>query len=500
MSISLRAALEHPSLSLAEPVLLTGQEHTARPVRWVHSSEVLDIAPLLRGGELLLTGGLVLSEAPPERQRRYIRELASRGVTGVAVETTEDNTELPDALVDEAYQQEFALIRLGRTVPFVEVTESINALLINDSVHRLRIADSLSDELSAQLTSGSDLQGLVETLATSTDAEITVCDESGEPLAAAPASPRTPEERAKAFEAPITVHGMVAAMLTLHPGPDADPTVVEAALDRAPQSLGLALLRTRPPAPSNRATRALFRALRQPDQVTTEFLPLVEASELTSVGTFVAAVSADSDRGHPGAAEQAMRRRGRQVLSHLDEGELLAIVALPSENPDHARRALIDDIRQTYDPGSRFPVIAVGPLARSAERLPHTVTEARRCLEPNLLDAAAHGVIDAGSCSIRRLTHRLGANTILQDFIEEQLGGILEQPPQSRDRLLHTLEVFFDCAANKTEAAHRLHLRRQTLYQRIAKLSHCIGRDITESESLAGLQVAVRLWRGLGRG
>ncbi len=32
------------------------------PVRWVHPSELADIAPLLRGGDLVLTTGIALPE------------------------------------------------------------------------------------------------------------------------------------------------------------------------------------------------------------------------------------------------------------------------------------------------------------------------------------------------------------------------------------------------------------------------------------------------------
>lgn len=84
MSIELGAALEYQSLKSAEPprFLNNVPEALNRPVRWVHSSEVLDIAPLLSGGELLLSGGQALAGVTAERQADYVRELAARG--GVA--------------------------------------------------------------------------------------------------------------------------------------------------------------------------------------------------------------------------------------------------------------------------------------------------------------------------------------------------------------------------------------------------------------------------------
>lgn len=79
MPILLGAALEYQSLRSAEPNLLNDvPEALSRPVRWVHSSEVLDIAPLLSGGELLLSGGQALAGVTAERQADYVRDLAAR--------------------------------------------------------------------------------------------------------------------------------------------------------------------------------------------------------------------------------------------------------------------------------------------------------------------------------------------------------------------------------------------------------------------------------------
>ena len=45
-------------LRSADPVVVAGHDHLDRPVRWVHSTELVDIGPLLRGGDLVLTTGI----------------------------------------------------------------------------------------------------------------------------------------------------------------------------------------------------------------------------------------------------------------------------------------------------------------------------------------------------------------------------------------------------------------------------------------------------------
>src|SRR5258708_4291901 len=54
--------------------LASGAESAAAHVRWVHSTELLDPTPWLKGGELLLTTGLQLDG--PKSQREFIARLA----------------------------------------------------------------------------------------------------------------------------------------------------------------------------------------------------------------------------------------------------------------------------------------------------------------------------------------------------------------------------------------------------------------------------------------
>ena len=476
--MSLRDALRHPSLAAAEPVLWTGTDEI--PVRWVHSSEVIELAHLLRGGELVLTAALVLAGATEAQQRRYVRELVARGVTAVAVETSEA---LPEPVLDEARRREFPLIQLRRTVPFVEIAENINGLLLNESVHRLRLADSLSDELSERLTSGADLRDLVDCLASRLRAAVSVRDCAGSLLAGTAVDPATPETR----EAPIAVRHVVSAVLAVGPGPETDPALLEAALDRAPQSLALALLRTRPSDVDSDATRSFFHAVEEPERAVAPLARLAAPTRLAGAHFCTAVVSS----GHAGALEQAMRRRGRVVLSRLSREEALSIVALPDDRPEHARLTLLTDLRQAAGEHRA----AVGLLARGVEQLPRVVAEARRCLE--LPRTAREPVIDAAECAVERLVSRLRDREALRDYVGEQLGALLDQEPATRDRLLSTLVAFFDSGGNKTATARHLHLQRQTLYQRLDRLSGLLERDLTAPSALPALHVAVRLWQAL---
>ncbi len=130
MSLTLREILAFDVLDEAGAEVLTCADRLDRPVRWVHSSEIYEIGPLLSGGELLLTTGLGLAGADAGACRHYVRELAERGVAAVAVEVGRSLPEVPYALVDESRRRQLPLVALRRVVPFIRITEAANTAIV----------------------------------------------------------------------------------------------------------------------------------------------------------------------------------------------------------------------------------------------------------------------------------------------------------------------------------------------------------------------------------
>lgn len=123
--------LELPAVRRADPVLRVGQDALGRPVRWVHVSEVSDIAPLLDGGELILTTGIALPDTA-EELARYAADLDAVGVAALAVELGRRyRTELPPELVDAARAVRLPLVELRREAPFVAVTQAVHTLILD---------------------------------------------------------------------------------------------------------------------------------------------------------------------------------------------------------------------------------------------------------------------------------------------------------------------------------------------------------------------------------
>ena len=214
----LRDVLNDPTLADAHPVVLAGAGNLDRPVTWVHTSEVLDIASLLRGGELLLVGGVSLATATADERRAYIRELAAVGAAGIALETGTSIPAVPEEMITEAERVGLTLIQLERVVRFVEVTQAVNGQLVNESVRRLQLADQVGHALATELAEGGETADLLTVLA---DEQARTAYSPPRP---ARSSPRQDPPIASAgtgltapLSCPITSAGVTVAVLTMTP-------------------------------------------------------------------------------------------------------------------------------------------------------------------------------------------------------------------------------------------------------------------------------------------
>ncbi|WP_442934425.1 PucR family transcriptional regulator [Micromonospora sp. CPCC 205546] len=125
------------------PRLVAGEAGLDRPVRWVHVTEVPDIAPLLGGGELVLTTGIGLP-ADDAGLRVFIGELADVGVSGLVVELGRRYVSgVPRVMAAAAERRGLPLVELRRATPFVRITEAVHALIVDAQLTELRATEEI---------------------------------------------------------------------------------------------------------------------------------------------------------------------------------------------------------------------------------------------------------------------------------------------------------------------------------------------------------------------
>ena len=359
MPIRLQDVLNHPTLSAADPVVRAAAGTAARTqLRWVHSSEILDIAPLLDGGELLLTGGEALAHASEERRVTYIRQLAERGVAALAIETGVALPSLPSSMVSAAEAAGLPLIELRKVVPFVGVMQAINSSLVSESVSQLRRADEASHAMAVELAHGGSLDRILAVLAGITHAEVALASITGATLASAmpgarrgrammPARIPAPQEHARLIQIDVPVRGILAAQLLLRVPADEDENLARTAGKRSVDILALAMLQRMSPGLREVAGAALIRAIDSGSQPW-RLQQLASAAGIPVAGPLVAVVvRSDISQQLRTSVEQFLARAAKSHATYVDNAELLAVAGLAGDAPEEGRQRLLTELTGT---------------------------------------------------------------------------------------------------------------------------------------------------------
>ncbi|MCF2434253.1 PucR family transcriptional regulator ligand-binding domain-containing protein [Streptomyces thinghirensis] len=137
-----------PVLAGGDPRVVTGRDHTDRPVRWVHITELTDPASFLKGGELVLTTGMPLPD-DPAGVRRYVDELADVGAAALVIELVRRYHRPPDALVQACRSRGLPLVTLAKDVNFLEVTQVVHTLILGSQADAMRRTQRVHEAFTA---------------------------------------------------------------------------------------------------------------------------------------------------------------------------------------------------------------------------------------------------------------------------------------------------------------------------------------------------------------
>jgi len=528
--ITVRRALELPGLRSGLPEILAGAERLGRTVRWVHAGEVPHIASLLKGGELLLTTGYGLGTRPAE-QRAFVRTLADRGIAALVVELGPRFTRLPAALVETARSTGLPLVQLHREVPFVAVTEEIHTEIVNGHYALLQRAEEVHRRCTQALLSGGGIPQVLGILADFSGNPVFLETTDGRLLYAAGAGPEGADPlevweglRAQQKDAPPTGSvlvdvpggglgaGSVRARLVLLPVLEPLAPVHRIATERAAGILAVVLMQARQEEELAARGRGDFLTDLAEGRVDAEAAP-AQARVLgfkPGAGPLLPVVMRVGDTLSPGGGWAVLARAVAEELTAVGvpvllgvrpvEGRVPLLVGLrtEAERPavaDRVAAALWAGVERAgmRRPGAQPPVVVVGVAggwAAASAGLRHAAETA----------TAAQGLperpwYDARRLDIDLLLWRLRDQPDLAAFVDRAIGPLRTHDDRSKPPLLPTLETYLAHAGRKAETARELHLNRQTLYNRLARIGELLGTDLDDPQTVLALSLALRARR-----
>jgi len=512
--LSIAEVLRMPAVRSADPEVLAGAAHLDRPVHWVHTTELADIGPLLRGGDLVLTTGIAM----PDHEATladFASSLAESGAAGLFVELGRRWTAVPPTLTRRCEELGLPLVALRREVRFAAVAQAVGERLVDDQVAELRAAQRVHEtftELSiteagpeeilaaAQRLSGtavvleSEQHQILDFRAGPADATVFLEDWER----------RSRSVRSGARTAWDASNGWLVTRVgrpergwgRLVIGAPSPPTQrLTAVAERAAAALAMHRLHDRSRDSQVRRVHheLLLGLLTHPADG--DLYRRVEVAGLPREGRHYVGLAlrlADA----PGPAGAAAGQVDDLVASCLLAAERLRLPVLVSAFGTEVRvlAALplrADTERQTEKWAEivcrRSPsVVAAGTATTELQGCGRTLLEASHvlgALPPGDVGTSVHRLEDV---HVRGLLALLADDERVQTFVDRELEPLRHEPELGRAAL-----VLIEHWGNKVGAAEALNVSRPVLYDRIAKLERLLGRSLSNAEVRTSLHVAL---------
>lgn len=520
LGMTVRQVLQVAALRCADPEVVAGASGLDRPVRWVHTTELADVAALLRGGDLVLSTGIALPDGPDELAA-FAESLDRSDAAGLVIELGRRWSTLPVPLVLACERLGLPLVALHREVRFAAVGQEIGELIVDEQLEELRAAQRVHDvftELGMAEAGPAEILEAVQRLAGATvvleDGQHRLVDyRSGPGDTTSFLADWQRRSRAVHLDRRTAWDGCNGWLLTRvgRPernwgrlviqvsGPPAPRSVATA--ERAAAALALHNLHDRQRDSLVRRTHAgiLTALLRDPGSV--DVLQRCELAGLpvgrrTFVGLTVRAAApaegsavqrvAGIDTVIAAVVHATHEERVPALVAAFD-GDVRVLLSLDrsadaeSQVEELARRI---HRRNGVVIGAGATVDGVGAIERTLRESVHVVDAVRSRASGTLV----HRLADV---HLRGLLNLLTDDDRLRTFVARELDPLREHDAQWQTGLLDAVRALVRHPCSKSDAAASLHMSRPAFYDRLTKIERLLGVDLDDPDVRVSLHVAV---------
>jgi purine catabolism regulator len=531
---TVREVLALPAVKAGDPQVVAGSGGLDVRVRWTHSAEVADVARLLRGGELLLTTGVLLP-TDDVGLAAYVAHLARAGAAGLVVEMGRRFEQLPAVLLDTADRLDLPLVALGREVRFAHIAEQVAAAVLERQLSELVASERLHQLFTDLTVDGAPPTEVVRKVAQMSGRAVVLENLAHQVLAYDGAGSDTTallhdwESRSRSVRVPDrTGYDPVAGVFVTAVGargqdwgrlvllcPGGLDARDEVLMERAAATVALSRLVERDRESLERQThRTLLQDLLAAAAPVADVAVRARALGVTLEGRALVAVVfrlTPAPTGPVLVVQERLRdftedvaaavrdAHAVAVVGGIDDASIGVLLSLPLRSNVDPVLDRLSEALSRRDASGRSPagtddwVMAVGSVVPSLRDARRAFLEAMQVADAAPAGAPAYRFYRLPDVRLRGLLHLLRDDDRLQTYVERELGPLLANDSSDRrgGDLVGVLRTYLECGRNKSAAADAAHLSRPSLYERLERIESVLAVDLDDVESCLSLHVAL---------
>ncbi|MDN3016324.1 PucR family transcriptional regulator ligand-binding domain-containing protein [Paenibacillus sp. BSR1-1] len=495
--------------------VIAGHDGVQRIVKWVHVVEATSIRNLLNGHELILSTGVAWKENV-NFFISMVKQFYKNNAAGLCIEMGTYVSEIPAEVIEFANENQFPIIIFEEEVPFVEITQDIHSVIINQQYQKIADLEDYSQSLNKRLLTIETYEDILQFIFSALDVQIIFRMKNKE-YEFVPEINRTDEavipskiDEAKQHPSqqiaisPIFLFGQEYAELIIYskdiPISEYDLLI----LDRTGTALAQHLLRDLYVEEKKRVEEFewLHGWLEGEHSIEGIQEYLIENGIKTKTSDAVVLITklfpikdkSINDVTYLKLLFRSVFEQNGFVVFSVEKRNEITFILLNSRAKKNLKERIkkaVDSLQESEfirkQSSAKF-IIAAGKFTeslRDVHKSYQTAKETIRIQQKMTNKQIYHFYEDL---HLYRLISQMSKYTDLQELASEYLYPVIQYDQKYNGKLLETLKAYLECNGSKQETSNKLFIVRQTLYHRLQKLENLLGEDFMDHEKRVAIE------------
>lgn len=513
--------------------VVAGNNGLIKQIRWTHILETNEFDSLINGGELILTTGAGLQLDSPT-ELTYVNNLIKRKTVGICVEMGTHVNHISNEIIQLANKHQFPIIIFDEIVKFVDITQDLHSLIINQHHQMLSQLNELSTTFNELSLLPNGILKILQELHTHLKKNaLFITDEVRSYYY--PPEMKYIEKQIRSYFSNSDIHhpqenvisldegnfalvpvkglGQIWGYLCLQVEENVLNDFLFSVMDRAALAIAQIMLRNRTIEErkqnmEDKLVRNLLQGKEYDSEELQSILPFLAKNldyRLILVQSNHSEINLEEEDWNEIKLQRSVMFRSilkqhgyfPAVSVGRNDSAILAFfrakddIATDSAKFSQIVQSIIEMCEKNIFDGSKC-IFGLSKVNKNICNLATSYQEAKKVLflqSSNIPSSIFYENI--GVYRILLSQHNKGQ---LNSFVHDYLGPLLNHDQKMKSELLKTLEVYLDCQGSKKEAAEQLFIVRQTLYHRLRKMEELLGREFMEPHNRLALETAVKAY------